>query len=192
MFLSVNRTEKGKKNSFFQFLTLNPSKTRSHQESGCGIYSCKRASDPKGLVRSRLQTPKGLNSSSSVTLETEKSRTPAPETDVCQWTIGNQAFEPRTGSRGWGAHCKGRAALEPSCKPHCCVHQINRKTMGMPAGVQVPRNLLLSTPPELSLILPIRPWQSPRNFWSTRQRVLYPGSSQPHNYHFLERRKEGR
>lgn len=130
---------------------MNPSKTRSHQESGCGISSRKGASDPKGLVSSRLQTPKDLNSSSSVTLETEKSRTPAPETDVCQWTIGNQAFEPRTGSRGCAAHCKGRAALEPCCKPHCCVYHINRKTMGMSAGVQVPRNPLLSTPPELSL-----------------------------------------
>lgn len=132
---------------------MNPSKTRSHQESGCGISSCKGASDPTGLVSSRLQMPKGLNRSSSVTLETEKSRTPAPETDVCQWTIGNQAFEPRTGSRGCAAHCKGRAALEPCCKPHCRVHHINRKTMGMSAGVQVPRNLLLCTPPELSLSL---------------------------------------
>lgn len=130
---------------------MNPSKTKSHQESGCGISSCKGASDPIGLVSSRLQTPKGLNRSSSVTLETEKSRTPAPETDVCQWTIGNQAFEPRTGSRDCAAHCKGRAALEPCCKPHCRVHHINRKTMGMSAGVQVPRNLLLCIPPELSL-----------------------------------------
>lgn len=167
---------------------MNPSKTRSHQESGCGISSCKGASDPKGLVSSRLQTPKGLNSSSSGTPETEKSRTPAPETDVCQWTIGNQAFEPRTRSRGCAAHCKGRAALEPCCKPHCCVHHINRKTMGMSAGVQVPRNPLLSTPPENSLSLSFS--QSDLNNRPETSGVpvresLYPRRSQPHNHHFL-------
>lgn len=165
---------------------MNPSKTRSHQESGCGISSWKGASDPKGLISSRLQMPKGLNSSSSVTLETEKSRTPVPETDVCQWTIGNQAFEPRTGSRGCAAHCKGRAALEPCCSLTAVCTKSTEKPWGCLLVFKYLESCCLHLQNSLSLSFSQSDHDNrPETSGAPVRESLYPGSSQPHNHHFL-------